>query len=149
MSKKRHQGVLLFAGQDAKDNTIYRRYKKTGRNDECPCGSGRKYKNCCLALGKYSEYRYNRIKRQVTPEADLKRKMPWPFEVGETVVGSKAFPVEAFRGRPLVITARGFEEAAGNFYFKVRPESDPMKLVNTGVWYADGHLEKPEYYGKD
>ncbi len=22
--------------------------KKTGRNDPCPCGSGRKYKNCCL-----------------------------------------------------------------------------------------------------
>lgn len=21
---------------------------KTGRNDACPCGSGRKYKNCCL-----------------------------------------------------------------------------------------------------
>ena len=20
---------------------------KTGRNDECPCGSGKKYKNCC------------------------------------------------------------------------------------------------------
>ncbi|MCH9608760.1 MAG: hypothetical protein S4CHLAM45_06700 [Chlamydiales bacterium] len=22
--------------------------KKTGRNDPCPCGSGKKYKNCCL-----------------------------------------------------------------------------------------------------
>ena len=21
---------------------------KIGRNDKCPCGSGRKYKNCCL-----------------------------------------------------------------------------------------------------
>ncbi|MDA8335538.1 MAG: SEC-C metal-binding domain-containing protein [Peptococcaceae bacterium] len=21
---------------------------KTGRNDPCPCGSGKKYKNCCL-----------------------------------------------------------------------------------------------------
>jgi hypothetical protein len=21
---------------------------KTGRNDLCPCGSGKKYKNCCL-----------------------------------------------------------------------------------------------------
>ena len=24
---------------------------KTGRNDPCPCGSGRKYKKCCLASG--------------------------------------------------------------------------------------------------
>lgn len=23
--------------------------KKTGRNDPCPCGSGLKYKKCCLA----------------------------------------------------------------------------------------------------
>jgi uncharacterized protein len=22
--------------------------EKTGRNDPCPCGSGKKYKNCCL-----------------------------------------------------------------------------------------------------
>ena len=22
--------------------------KKVGRNDPCPCGSGKKYKNCCL-----------------------------------------------------------------------------------------------------
>ena len=25
--------------------------KKTGRNDPCPCGSGKKYKKCCLPLG--------------------------------------------------------------------------------------------------
>jgi hypothetical protein len=24
---------------------------KTGRNDACPCGSGNKYKNCCLKSG--------------------------------------------------------------------------------------------------
>lgn len=30
-----------------------REYKKIGRNDECPCGSGKKYKNCCLKTGKY------------------------------------------------------------------------------------------------
>ena len=31
---------------------IVRDYK-IGRNDPCPCGSGLKYKNCCLASGKY------------------------------------------------------------------------------------------------
>lgn len=29
---------------------------KVGRNDKCPCGSGKKYKNCCLASGKYETY---------------------------------------------------------------------------------------------
>ncbi|WP_276850611.1 SEC-C metal-binding domain-containing protein [Enterocloster lavalensis] len=30
---------------------------KIGRNDECPCGSGKKYKRCCLGkLTKENEY---------------------------------------------------------------------------------------------
>lgn len=32
-----------------------REYKKIGRNDLCPCGSGKKYKNCCLSSGKYEQ----------------------------------------------------------------------------------------------
>ena len=32
-----------------------REYKKIGRNDPCPCGSGQKYKNCCLKSGKYEQ----------------------------------------------------------------------------------------------
>lgn len=37
----------------AKNHTIVRDSKKIGRNDKCPCGSGKKYKNCCLSTGKY------------------------------------------------------------------------------------------------
>ena len=29
---------------------------KIGRNDPCPCNSGKKYKNCCLSTGKYEKY---------------------------------------------------------------------------------------------
>jgi hypothetical protein len=29
--------------------SVLERFEKTGRNDPCPCGSGRKYKKCCLA----------------------------------------------------------------------------------------------------
>jgi uncharacterized protein YecA (UPF0149 family) len=29
-------------------NTLDRKSKKVGRNDPCPCGSGKKYKKCCL-----------------------------------------------------------------------------------------------------
>ena len=28
--------------------TVFREDPKTGRNDPCPCGSGKKYKKCCL-----------------------------------------------------------------------------------------------------
>jgi hypothetical protein len=34
------------AGGAAKPPTV-RKGKKVGRNDPCPCGSGKKYKKCC------------------------------------------------------------------------------------------------------
>lgn len=30
--------------------TFVRNFKKVGRNDSCPCGSGKKYKKCCLNM---------------------------------------------------------------------------------------------------
>lgn len=29
---------------------------KINRNDLCPCGSGKKYKNCCLKTGQFENY---------------------------------------------------------------------------------------------
>ena len=34
-------------GEGAKVKTIVRETPKVGRNDPCPCGSGKKYKKCC------------------------------------------------------------------------------------------------------
>ncbi len=34
-------------GSDQPSNTTVRKKKKVGRNDPCPCGSGKKYKKCC------------------------------------------------------------------------------------------------------
>ncbi|MEN0112081.1 MAG: SEC-C metal-binding domain-containing protein, partial [Planctomycetota bacterium] len=36
---------------DAKPEPIRNRQEKVGRNDPCPCGSGKKYKNCCMRSG--------------------------------------------------------------------------------------------------
>ncbi|WP_462378236.1 preprotein translocase subunit SecA, partial [Emergencia timonensis] len=33
--------------REAKQQTVRRNHPKVGRNDLCPCGSGKKYKNCC------------------------------------------------------------------------------------------------------
>ena len=33
--------------KEQKESTIIRKPKKIGRNDPCPCGSGKKYKKCC------------------------------------------------------------------------------------------------------
>ena len=37
-----------------KTRPIVRDHKKIGRNEPCPCGSGKKYKNCCFPSGKYA-----------------------------------------------------------------------------------------------
>lgn len=36
-----------------KQKQLVREFKKIGRNEKCPCGSGKKYKNCCMNTGKY------------------------------------------------------------------------------------------------
>ena len=33
--------------KEQKESTTIRKQKKIGRNDPCPCGSGKKYKKCC------------------------------------------------------------------------------------------------------
>lgn len=38
-------------------NKVWQREYKIGRNDKCPCGSGKKYKKCCLNSGKYEMYK--------------------------------------------------------------------------------------------
>jgi preprotein translocase subunit SecA len=41
--------VMQFSHGDGqgKIETVRREGKKVGRNDPCPCGSGKKYKKCC------------------------------------------------------------------------------------------------------
>lgn len=38
--------AIALAGKNPKKQIVK---KKTGRNDPCPCGSGKKYKQCCLS----------------------------------------------------------------------------------------------------
>jgi len=41
--EKVHQNTVLWGA-----GTAVNRYRNVGRNDPCPCGSGRKFKKCCL-----------------------------------------------------------------------------------------------------
>ena len=44
------------AGQEKKKTTVVvRKAEKVGRNDLCPCGSGKKYKKCCGAPGRNAQ----------------------------------------------------------------------------------------------
>ena len=44
-----HAGQPLPPAESAENYTLPTQHEapKTGRNDPCPCGSGKKYKNCC------------------------------------------------------------------------------------------------------
>jgi SEC-C motif domain protein len=45
----KREGAWLFAEGEVIPETVVREGPKVGRNDPCPCGSGKKYKKCCGA----------------------------------------------------------------------------------------------------
>jgi SEC-C motif domain protein len=44
---KKIDGNWLYSVGNLKTTTVVREGRKIGRNESCPCGSGKKYKNCC------------------------------------------------------------------------------------------------------
>jgi preprotein translocase subunit SecA len=40
-------GININVKPEEKRQTITQGVKEVGRNDPCPCGSGKKYKKCC------------------------------------------------------------------------------------------------------
>jgi preprotein translocase subunit SecA len=48
VQKPQSENYIMSRGDSgASPATIKRKGKKIGRNDPCPCGSGKKYKKCC------------------------------------------------------------------------------------------------------
>ena len=45
------QQQAIDGSQDVQIETIRNRGERVGRNDPCPCGSGKKYKQCCMRKG--------------------------------------------------------------------------------------------------
>ena len=47
--KREEVAQPMFTNKDDTDTKkpVQRKNEKVGRNDPCPCGSGKKYKNCC------------------------------------------------------------------------------------------------------
>ncbi len=46
---RKEDGRWLYVDGDTNPPVEQRRVEKIGRNDPCPCGSGKKYKKCCGA----------------------------------------------------------------------------------------------------
>ena len=45
-AQMRAQNSAMQGGRQGQSVTVVRTVPKVGRNDPCPCGSGKKYKNC-------------------------------------------------------------------------------------------------------
>lgn len=43
----KRDGVWYYSDSSQPSQTVVRASPKVGRNDPCPCGSGKKYKKCC------------------------------------------------------------------------------------------------------
>ena len=50
MARQQQEAIDGSQG-DTKLDPIRRRGPRVGRNDPCPCNSGKKYKNCCMRKG--------------------------------------------------------------------------------------------------
>ena len=44
--QKPKQQPMYFSGGNVEPQTVKRKEAKVGRNEPCPCGSGKKYKKC-------------------------------------------------------------------------------------------------------
>jgi len=58
---------------------------KIKRNDPCPCGSGKKYKKCCLR--KHKQAHYEKLQRQAA-RAQAERDRIWKLRQPLPVEGS-------------------------------------------------------------
>ena len=56
-----------------------------GRNDPCPCGSGRKYKQCCLIAAEAATMRWHQLRQAKG------RLMPELFRIALEAWGKKGF----------------------------------------------------------
>ncbi len=59
--KKSAPGMIQKRLKNARGTSLVRALPKIGRNKACPCGSGIKYKNCCIA--RYWEEQLQRFKK--------------------------------------------------------------------------------------
>ena len=70
-TKREPSAQIVAAGDDAEVPTLYRK-QKLGRNDTCPCGSGKKVKNCCGINIKY-DYKIKETQKLITQDQPIIR----------------------------------------------------------------------------
>lgn len=104
---------------------------KVGRNDPCPCGSGKKYKKCCMA-------RHQEARRQMPRERVR--------ELEDKTRAREKLEKEVARGFDLLLSqdygkALRFAEALLEKY----PEDDRLHDIAVSTWLATGDYDQAFY----
>jgi uncharacterized protein YchJ len=97
---------------------------KIGRNEPCPCGSGKKYKKCCMGKDKEQEKQQQRTKRpSITPRFAAHDKY---------IFDSKEYILESIR-------AEGYEPVATEETYDI--DDEPVTTLTVELYCKHGHSE--------
>ena len=101
---------------------------KTGRNEPCPCGSGRKYKKCCLkplaptAVPKKTQpvYTYTDLDKlsNKVPELIAPGKYNQAEKICQTLLAEFPEQVDGLHRLAEVLEAKGGHQKAAKYYLK-------------------------------
>jgi tetratricopeptide (TPR) repeat protein len=117
---------------------------KTGRNDPCPCGSGKKYKRCCLENDQAAEH-----EALIAAAAEAEPAVPIPYmqlggdvfeEEDELTTASNAV-VDLIKAGKLDDAEKGAQDLLARFP-EVHDGYDRLAMV----YQARGDTEKAAYY---
>ena len=103
---------------------------KTGRNQPCPCGSGRKYKHCCRAAEQTGQ--------PSSPESRMKTSL---MAAIETIQADAATHKPAFRELGVFLF---YSDTAGDAWLLEITESDAVQVAQAGEPLAAPIDENPE-----
>ena len=98
---------------------------KAGRNDPCPCGSGKKYKKCCLAETFVQNGREESIRRRLVDELlnFYNKNYRDTIEEAHVIFWDDFVPQEQLEGHALDIAYQNFFEWI-TFDFIIDPDAN-------------------------
>lgn len=103
-----------------------RNSKRVGRNDPCPCGSGKKYKKCCLNLHQAPKPRYN-----PTPEEQRRGRLA--LHKLQMMVGAAASSVSVYVQDDVENIEQGRESVANALASAGIPAAEIYAYRKTGL----------------
>ena len=125
---------------------------KIGRNAPCPCGSGKKYKKCCLPLHETSRSQQNEDMLYSTDDMDdLDRlsnsvmdlihegRLEEAEQISHELLSRYPDQVDGFDRLAMVWEARGDKKRAAEYYLKAAAfaQSNPGFEQEGIDWYLD------------